>query len=294
MISTTRYFDGQSIYIGAISPTAIGKTGFDIPEINFTSPVLDPRIIYNGPPHMYFAQDGTLKMSAANEFPLEYRNGVAVGRHEPEKESTNLMRGNQYESMGPASQSTADWTYGGQVATAADSALGFKEALTNPFGLLTGIFNEQTNAFIAAVQDSGAPTDWEIIRRPATNPAVSLLRWYVARVSSTDYLYGRANAVPVGQLVASVIRKADATNVHSVLAQLEMGTISTSPIVTPLNNSATRAASTLEIKTNNAPRIIIHYSDGTVSPISNPGPIYTFPVSTMNWGARYITKVEFS
>ncbi len=295
MIINSRYIDINSIYFGKEPPLTIGqRPGFELPDIDFTSPILDTRIVYQGPAHFYFAADGTLKMSAANEYPLEYRNGVAIGRHEPEPATVNYMRGNQYESIGPASMGTADWTYGGQVASVVPSPLGaFNEATSNPNGLLSGVYNEANSTFIAPVIASPSPTDYELITRTANNPVVSLLRWYVTRVSTTDYLYGRANAVPVGQIVASVIRKVDATNVHSDLAQLEMGFLATSPVITPLNGSASRPGSTLTILTNNAKQLTIYYSNGDIVQIDNPGATYTINQSTKNWSERYLQRISF-
>lgn len=295
MIVNSRYIDINSIYMGKEPPLLIGRRpGFELPDIDFTSPTLDSRIVYQGPPHLYFAQDGKLKLSAQNEYPLEFRNGVAVGRHEPEPGTVNYMRGNQYESIGPASMGTADWTYGGQVANVVDSPLGaFKETVSNPAGLLTGIYNEVAASFIAPAVAGPAPADYTVVARTAINPSVSLLRWYVARVGATDYLYGRANDVPVGQIVASVIRKVDATAIHSVLAQLEMGFLSTSPVVTPLNGTASRDQSTLSVLTNNAQQLTIHYSNGDTIQIDNPGPTYTLNQSTKNWSERYLQRISF-
>lgn len=299
MIINGRYIDINSIYFGKEPPLLVGqRPGFELPDIDFTLPQLDSRVVYTGPQHLYFAQDGTLKLSAQNECPLEYRNGVAVGRHEPEPATVNYIRGNQYDSIGPSSGASVDWSYGGQVATVADGPLGFKEAAINPNDTLTGIYSEDTSTFIAPVIESPATQDYQLVTRTAVNTSVALLRWYVARVSTTDYLYGRAGNVPAGQVVASVLRRKDfggvpADRLYSTLAQLEQGFLATSPVVTPVGASASRPASTMAILTNNARQMTITYSNGDIVQIDNPGASYTINQSTKNWSERYLKRISF-
>ncbi len=70
------------IYIGMLAPVDVGPDPVPVPDdIDLLAVTLDPRITYTGPAHWYIAADGTLKQSAANEWPLEYAGGVVAGRH---------------------------------------------------------------------------------------------------------------------------------------------------------------------------------------------------------------------
>lgn len=74
---------------GAISIGRAVKAG--IKAIDLTAQSLDSRISYNGPTHLYWDASGKLATSTANVWPLEYRDGVAIGRHQPEPASTNIQ-----------------------------------------------------------------------------------------------------------------------------------------------------------------------------------------------------------
>ncbi|MEY8772246.1 hypothetical protein AB6T85_17715 [Erwinia sp. ACCC 02193] len=74
---------------GAISIGRAVKAG--IKAIDLTAQSLDSRISYNGPAHLYWDASGKLSTSATNAWPLEYRDGVAIGRHQSEPASTNIQ-----------------------------------------------------------------------------------------------------------------------------------------------------------------------------------------------------------
>ncbi len=57
--------------------------------INMLSSTLDSRIVYDGPQVYYISRNGNLVQSAANEWPLMFIDGVAVGRVPPEVSVTN-------------------------------------------------------------------------------------------------------------------------------------------------------------------------------------------------------------
>ena len=59
--------------------------------INMLSPTLDSRIVYEGSQIYYINRNGNLVQSAANEWPLTFIDGTAVGRVPPEKAATNVV-----------------------------------------------------------------------------------------------------------------------------------------------------------------------------------------------------------
>ncbi|ATE85664.1 hypothetical protein KGB36_gp17 [Shigella phage Sf11 SMD-2017] len=59
--------------------------------INMLSSTLDSRIVYDGPQVYYINRNGNLVQSAANEWPLTFIDGVAVGRVPPENTSKNVI-----------------------------------------------------------------------------------------------------------------------------------------------------------------------------------------------------------
>ncbi|WP_407224618.1 hypothetical protein [Enterobacter hormaechei] len=64
----------------------------DLSDIDLTSSALDYRVSFScASNHAYYSADGTIQFAAPDVWPLEYRNGVAVGRHEPEPQRTNLI-----------------------------------------------------------------------------------------------------------------------------------------------------------------------------------------------------------
>lgn len=66
-----------------------GPAGY--PPINLLVSTLDSRVVYDGPQVYYINRNGNLVQSAANEWPLTFIDGVAVGRVPPEDSATNLV-----------------------------------------------------------------------------------------------------------------------------------------------------------------------------------------------------------
>lgn len=271
------------------------KQTVGIKPINLMAEELDERVIFTGPAHSYLAAGGKLKQSAENEWPLEYRNGVAVGRHEPEKAAKNYVPGVEYGSMAQSSGSATDWTYGAIQPSVVISDMGIATAVSSTTSVLTSVYSEAAGAFIAPEQNSGAPVDWTRIKRPFTSASLSLLRWYVARVTSTDWLMAKCPAVPAGQYVASVYRKVTANSLLSAGAQLEEGSIVTSPIISPTGQQASRQASAVTLKRDgNASAAVVHFSSNETLIIPfNDAESVVIPVSALDWGTRYITRIEY-
>lgn len=264
-----------------------------IPAIDLTAQYLDPRVSYTGPTHSYISSDGTLKQSAVNEWPLEYSKGVAVGRHEPERASMNYVPGVEYGSIGPSGAVNYDWNYGSAAPSVQASDMGIASATSTRTGSLTAVYSETTSSFIAAAVDGGSPDAWTLIKRQFTNASSALLRWYVARVSSSDYLLARCSGVPAGNFTASVYRKVTATGLLSAGAQLEAGDTVTSPMISLTGQQASRAAATLTIDTSAVSSMTVIYSNGDTETYQTPGATFTVPFAKKDWAVRRMKRIEF-
>ena len=77
---------GANLFNGIWTPGAVTigrvKAGSQNVVIDLTTTQLDSRLTYTGPAHSYLGSDENLSTSAENEWPIEYVNGVAVGRHD--------------------------------------------------------------------------------------------------------------------------------------------------------------------------------------------------------------------
>lgn len=283
-------------YFGMLPPLTFGaRSGGEPPfnaVIDFTAATLDPRVSYTGPAHSYIGADGAIKQSAANAWPLEYVDGVVAGRHEPEKASTNYMPSTNFESLGGVG-SNKDWIYAGTV-TSEDSTLGVKALLAGATSVLTGVYSEATGNFIAAAEAGPTPAKWTLIKRTFNNARAAVLRWYPARLDSTVYLYGRTASVPVGDMVASVMRMVTANNVQSAITQVEPGSIVTSPIINGEGVSGSRAAASAVINEPLATGATVTFSDGTTTTLTASSGKIAIPIATLDWRKRFIKQIELT
>lgn len=267
----------------------------EIKAIDLLSTSLDSRVTYSGPPHSYIGTDGKLKQSALNEWPLEYKNGAPVGRHQPEPAATNYVPGVEYTKISRGG-TTDDWNYGGAATPViAPSDFGPAAATTTPTGTLTAVYSEATSTFIGAAQDGGSSSTWKRITRKFTNPSQAMLRWYVSRVDANDYLLARCSSVPAGQYIASVYRKTSVGGLLSAAAQLESGSVATSPIISPQGQQASRAASSVSVKRDgkaSSVTVIFNTGEKLTIPFNNAESV-SVPVSSLDWGTRFMTRIQY-
>ena len=303
---------GTSVTTGFIPPQRVEVTGDvkgsstvtpqppQIRAINLLSPTLDSRVSYHGPAHTYINQNGNLITSAENEWPLEYQNGVAIGRHEPEPAATNFQRDSAFTSISETQdgQNTV-WVTSqsaGVTVNAGDDGSFFAISVEKPGWVNTGVFSEGTNAFIAPDQASSISSDWSVATRTFSNPSVAQVRWYISRLNATNYVYGRSPALAVGSYIASVWRINTTDNQQARAAQIELGTVSTSPIFNDATSQNNRTESTV-IVTNpgGATGITIIYTDGTTRSMSfGTAQSVNIPLATQAWGSRYISQITYS
>lgn len=265
--------------------------------IDLTDELLDPRISYSGPAHFYWNKTGSLALCAENEWPLEYQNGQPAGRHAPEPAAINLIPGTKFEDIGFAGV-PRDWIYAGTAAQIIQNAdIGLNAVQTSTASTLAAVYSEASSAFIALPEDGGSPAAWTRITRKftVTDADAGLLRWYISRASSTDYLYGRSADVPAGNYIASVLRRVTTDGVLSAFAQLESGGIATSPIMCPAGATATRIAATVTINTKGYRMIYVRYTGNYGESFPARGNVSELRVAQRaHWGTRYIRQISLS
>lgn len=305
MISqSSAFLVGASPGAGISIPDAIifggsGDTPTPTPTPNFNpidllSPVLDPRVTYVcSSEHFYHAQHGLLQLAAPNEWPLEYRDGVPVGRHEPEPAATNLQIRMRGATAVPPPHDVA-WV------RSADTDLGIGIGPDGgPIGQLTSdynkvaLYNASTGAWIIteyAVQDADSyrQTVWNLSVTAPTH-----VRTYVARISGQYYVYAYSEEIPPGPAVVSFFRRTQGAVTNAGFVQVETGSIATSPIITG-EEPVTRAAAQVLLKTQGARLIRLTYSDQSTQEITVAGQAeIELPTSAHHWGVRYMQKIEF-
>lgn len=258
--------------------------------INLRAEVLDPRVTYAGPVHIYWSEENRLDMSPENLWPLEYRDGVAVGRHEPEPAATNFQ--------GASLLATVDGAdYVGTVGMIVGD-------MSGPTGFPIVTFN---NNWDKAAIYSNAEASWLVpeypeasestfIRRliPFVSRADSQLRTYIARLNAGNYCYALSQPVPAGSGVASFFNCRDTDQRIGVsLIQVESGVLATSPIITGTGVSENRAAASVSIDTSGGfSALRVHFSAGEAEQHAVTGNSFLLPVASRHWGERYITQLE--
>lgn len=264
-------------------------------DINMLSATLDPRLVFTSPAHAFLNGVGGVSQAATDVWPLEYRNGAPVGRHEPEPARSNIITDNRFSTNVAAAGS---WyhTGGGIHAVAPGASIdggdGFRVTSTwnKP-----AIYNGAT--FIlpdtSPWTDMQLNTDW--MRRRVTAAfagSVASARFYPARQDSSNYLYFQNPAGP-GQVVMSVFKK-DSTSDNTLLLalpQVEAGAFATSPI---LSGTSRAAASAAVLKDGAATGVVLRFNNGdTLSLNFNGADRVQVPLSAADWGTRYITKISY-
>ncbi|MFW0766709.1 hypothetical protein ACN0IV_12800 [Trabulsiella odontotermitis] len=294
--------------------------------INLTLSTLDPRLTYTGPAHYYFNSAGVLTLSAANEWPLEYRNGVPMGRHEPEPAAVNQFNSTGYLSNGVTSTATTGksglpgilltevtgtrrhnispahtYTVGQSFTlsafveqTAKSRGFAYVQTSSNSIAavsILGGIsFSDASISWSSDNSVTGVTLDAELISQGVISMRSSL----TPTVETTA-----TNAAEIGSSIASLngvlgpTSYAGDTTYSLVVSglQFEDGILRTSPIVAT-DGTASRAASSVTLDTTGVSYIVVGYSDGSSNNYDTPDDTFTIPLASRNWGDRYIAAIE--
>lgn len=297
-----------------------GPAGY--PPINLLASALDSRIVYDGPQVYYINRNGNLVQSAANEWPLTFIDGVAVGRVPPESASSNIL-------IKSSKLSDASWTK--TRATVSDAVDGFLNGGT--FSLVPNqtndshlVYQSVSSAFaegdvytlsyvakaygynyarLRAADDAGFIADCVanlstgVIYAGAPSSDIAELGngWY--RFTETVAIrQGGASSLLLASWVYnnSAVGSFVGDGVSGILVcamQIEKSPFATSPIVTDASPSA-RPAASAKVAMNGATSIDITYSDGSTVNVPAVDNYATIPQADSAWGSKYITRIDFN
>lgn len=290
--------------------------------INMLSSTLDSRIVYDGPQVYYINRNGNLVQSAANEWPLTFIDGVAVGRVPPESTSSNIL-------IKSSKLSDASWVK--TRATVSDAVDGFLNSGT--FSLVPTqtndshlVYQSVSSAFaegdvytlsyvakaygynyarLRAADNAGFIADCianlstGVIYAGSTGSDIAELGdgWY--RFTETVAIrHGGASSLLLASWVYnnSAVGSFVGDGVSGILVcamQIEKSPFATSPIVTE-SSPVTRTTASAKVTMNGATSIDITYSDGTSVNVPAAGDYAIIPRADSAWGSKYITTIKFN
>lgn len=298
-----------------------GPAGYS--PINLLASTLDSRIVYDGPQVYYINRNGNLVRSAANEWPLTFIDGVAVGRVPPEYTSknvilyntnlTNVVWARTRMSMAPSPQT--GMLVNGCFKLTPTTGNGTHLVTQSPvFEILEG---ESCTFSVIAKADG-----YRNIRIRIANNAVFVADVTVNLLSGV-IIGGNANSsienlgdgwfrfseivtAPAGgySTIAMQIWVHDDSNsatftgdgVNGILVctpQSDSSGWSTSPVVTEAA-PVTRPTASAKVVMNGATSIDITYSDGSVVNVQDVDGCATIPRADSAWGSKYITRIDFN
>lgn len=299
-----------------------GSAGY--PPINLLASTLDSRIVYDGPQVYYINRDGNLVQSAADEWPLTFIDGVAVGRVPPEDSTTNLIA---YSSeFSNSAWSTPRVTVSASSAVAPDNGTADKLVATSVSGthpadqtitpeggsyysvsffvksagiprslIQVGSFSNLENPNPVTVDLSSG----EILvgNDPSRCGVVKLGDGWLFIWTSSKTINNPGNILAVMQMVNSSGSNTFTGNgtdgVYLWGAKLEKSAYATSPIITN-SSPVARPPATAKVVMNGATSINITYSDGTVVNVPAVDGYATIPQADSAWGSKYITRIDFN
>lgn len=298
-----------------------GPAGY--PPINLLASTLDSRIVYDGPQVYYINRNGNLVQSAANEWPLTFIDGVAVGRVPPEVSVTNRFlyssnfsssnwnKGLVSVSVSETGVLTAAGTYD-VTATATsgnhlinqtiDVSVGVGDKVTfsffakaNGYDFIRIYVRELPTVLGSAVVDL---RDGSIYSGPGGTDVTDVGGgWF--RISETitatedKTMSIRMDAWIYSNGVTGSFTGDGVSGVKLSAATVEVNQNTTSPIITSAS-PVTRPAPSAKIVMNGATSIDITYSDSSVVNVPSVDGYASIPQADSAWGSKYITRIDFN
>lgn len=272
-----------------------------INAIDLTAQSLDSRVSYNGPAHLYWDASGKLATSTTNAWPLEYRDGVAIGRHQPEPASTNIQVNGRAIAESTNVQKSGTFSIVVDQTGAPDGkAIGCLPVAASSYMVSQDVGGAQ----IVPLARYNLTSKWQRMAAAARVTDSSRVRIWLGRNAEASngqpslWLTQSAN-VAAGNYVFSWFVKAsdDGVTFPAGLGMIEMGNYpyATSPIVTESTSTVTRPASSVTVQRDgNVSGIKIYFSDNTNTNIPfNGAASVTVPFATTHWGERYMTRIEY-
>ena len=297
-----------------------GPAGY--PPINLLASTLDSRIVYEGPQVYYINRNGNLVRSAANEWPLTFVDGVAVGRVPPESASSNILI--KSSKLSDASWSKTNTTVsdavdvilnGGTFSLTPTTTNGnhiVQQSVSSAFaegGVYTLSYVAKAYGYnyarLRAADDAGFISDCRAnlqdgtISSGAANSTIINCGggWY-RFTEQVEIRQGGASSLLLASWVYDNTQAASfaGDGVSGILVcatQIEKSEFSTSPIITD-SSAVTRQAASAKVVTSGATSIDITYSDGTVVNVPEVGGYAAIPQADSAWGSKYITRIDFN
>lgn len=291
--------------------------------INMLSSTLDSRIVYDGPQVYYINRNGNLVQSAANEWPLTFIDGVAVGRVPPDNGVVNFLTqsSNLSETSWSRTRVNVIWasdelsthyTYS-LIPTAVSGSHSVQQIVTGSFMdgskyTFSWCFKSYGYRFIRLriYDDIGVLGDSVVdlsdgeVSSGASGTTVTNLGSGWFRVTETITFSSARGSAYLG-IMAWVYNSATGSSfigdgvsgVLSCAPQMERSSFATSPIITG-PSPVTRYSATAKVAMNGATSIDITYSDGTVVNVPSVDGYAAVPQADSAWGSKYITTIKFN
>lgn len=298
-----------------------GPAGY--PPINLLASTLDSRVVYDGPQVYYINRNGNLVRSAANEWPLTFIDGSAVGRVPPEVSvtnrflySSNFSSSNWNKGLVSVSVSeTGVLTAAGTYDVTATDARG-NHLINQTVDVSVGVGDKVTFSFFAKANGYNfiriyvreLPTvlgsavvdlrDGSIYSGPGGTDVTDVGGgWF--RISETitatedKTMSIRMDAWIYSDGVTGSFTGDGVSGIKLSAATVEVNQNTTSPVITDAV-VVTRTTASAKVTMNGATSIDITYSDGTVINVQAVDGYATIPQADSAWGSKYITRIDFN
>nr|UVX90426.1 MAG: minor tail protein [Bacteriophage sp.] len=293
------------------------------PPINLLASTLDSRIVYEGSQIYYINRNGNLVQSAANEWPLTFIDGTAVGRVPPEKAATNVVEhsNNLLSTSFSRTRTTTtasslalfQETYAAKLTATSVSGNHHINKAEAPeqetrYSISAIIKADEYQSAAVAIGNRAALDNFQyayvdlasgyLISGDTSRSFVSNLGggWYHVSMSadtndSGGLIYSQINMLsPSNSLTFT---GDDVSGFIIALIQMEPSEFASSPIVTE-ESPVTRPTASAKVAMNGATSIDITYSDGSVINVQAVDGYASIPQADSAWGSKYITRIDFN
>lgn len=294
-----------------------GPAGY--PPINLLASALDSRIMYEGPQVYYINRNGSLVQSAANEWPLTFIGGVAVGRVPPEGASRNLYVNSETWATGyqTSVQNNAEVSPRGDITMAEvtattvnsehyanDRTIELLQGELYSYSIFVKATNDPLNIHLRVASGTTAATTFNPVTGAfVQNIGVNVVSRNSVRVSEDTYRVtlvfmagATRNSIIRVQLTSGVSTIFAGTGENGIYvwgAQLEKSANTTSYIQTS-GIAEDRTLASAKVAMNGATSIDITYSDGNAVNVPAVDGYATIPWADSAWGSKYITRIDFN
>lgn len=303
---------GQQSGTGLIVPSAVvlgnGGNQPDYSPIDMTSATPDRRIRYQcASSHAVYGQDGLIYFAGPDECPVEYIDGVAVGRHEPEPQRTNLVISNMTNAAWATSNMSVahatDDFYTIAVTATVDPFIQCNAVVTPGQTVTNSIFLQPRSTFVhrnVRRGQTGVSDDvvFNFLTGTITKSSAEITSARMSTVnglSQTVSTYTTNASLTQYQMRLMLARPTNTVGDSGIIEypQCEIGETRTSPIKASATPT-TRGASFLLVEMQGAAGIRVRYTTGEFDEYPATGDAwFPLPWSTNDWGTRYIQQIEY-